>query len=541
MLGLLLLAVLPLLSLAYVALQGGGDAWPHLLRYVLPSTILDTVLLLIFVAIGSGVLGISAAWLTTLCSFPARRFFVWALMLPLAVPTYIAAYCMVEIWDYTGPLQSAVRSLGGFSSPQDYWFPDIRSVWGAALIFSLVLYPYVYLTTRLTFAMQGASVLEVSRSLGASPMRMFKKIAVPLVRPAAAAGIALVLMETLNDIGAVEYLGIRTVTFAVFETWLNRDNLSGAVQLAILTLVIIALLIWLERSNRQKRNFSNSARDTPPARLYLSPAKKWSAFVFCSLILFGGFGVPVWVLGRYALSRTDQLSEPELWSSLINTVEVAGATGILTVSVAYIVLLTARLSGQPKIAFVGKFASLGYAVPGTVLAIGLLMPLAAFDNWLDGQMRETFAISTGLAITGSIAILIYVCSLRFLAIAWGTLESAMMRVSEHVDMAARGLGRTPFQLALQVHTPILRSALGAAFLLVFVDTTKELSATLLLRPFGFQTLATMIYDRTSQAAVEDAAVAALCIVALGIVPVLWLTRSQLTSKKRKKNAGTGPA
>jgi len=542
LLGALLLTVLPLASLFVVALRGGGDAWPHLVDYVLPATIRDTVLLLVFVTIGTSVLGVGTAWLTTLCRFPGRRFFTWALMLPLAIPTYIAAYCMVEVMDYSGPLQGIVRSLGNFESARDYWFPEIRSVGGAALIFSLVLYPYVYLTTRLTFSIQGASILEVARTLGASPWRVFLKVALPLVRPAVAAGVALALMESLNDIGAVEYLGVRTITFAVFETWLNRDNLEGAVQLSLLTLTGILALIWLERSSRANRNFSADPRDKPPARLSLSKPKQWAATLFCSFVLLLGFGAPVLVLGSYASNRMEQLYDVELWNAVYNTFKVAGLTGLATVAVAYFVLLVARISGNKKVSTVGKFASLGYAVPGTVLAIGLLVPLASFDNWLDGHMREFVGISTGLALSGSIAILIYACSLRFMAIAWGTLESAMMRVSEHVDMAARGLGRSPFQLAWQVHTPIMKAALGAAFLLVFVDTTKELSATLLLRPVGFQTLATLIYDYASQAAVEEAAVAALSIVALGLVPVIWLTRtSKSFVREHKKNASSRPA
>ena len=524
---LLCITLIPIAALVIISFRGNATVWAHLLQYVLPGAAWQTAILLLLVALGTGIIGTGTAWLTTLCAFPGRKYFAWALMLPLAVPTYIAAYAHVEIFDYSGPLQSAVRAIGGFSTSRDYWFPDIRSLWGAGLVFSSVLYPYVFLTSRLTFSMQGSSALDVSRSLGSRPLRMFRKVGLPMARPAIAAGVALALMESMNDIGAVEYLGVKTLTLAVFDTWLNRDSLAGAAQLSLIVLIIVLLLIWIERRSQGKRSYSASAREKPPALLELTRRQQWLAIVACALPIIAGLGVPLFVLGGYALKRLDQISDPALLDAALNSALVALCAGLLAVLISYTVLLTNRITGNATIGRVGRLASLGYAVPGTVLGIGLLIPLAAFDNAVDLTSRSVFGVSTGLLISGSIFIIVYACTLRFLAVAWGTLETGFSRMSPHVDMAARALGRRSLQLAWEVHTPIMRNAIGAAFLLVFVESMKELSATLLLRPFNFQTLATLVYDKASQSSVEDAAVAALTIIVIGLVPVVFLTRFSL--------------
>ncbi len=524
-LGLLLgLVALPFLALIWIAINASFDGWPHLLAYVLPHSAWQTFVLLSFVTLGTTLVGAGTAWLTTLCQFPGRRVFAWALVLPLAVPTYIAAYTHVEFFDFSGPLQTMVRTIGGFSTAREYWFPDIRSLGGAGLIFSAVLYPYVYLTCRLVFSMQGASVLDVARSLGARPVRQFWEIGLPMARPALAAGVALALMETLNDIGAVEILGVKTLSYAIFETWLNRDSLAGAVQLALLTLLLVAALIWIERVARRKRSYASSTRDKPPSLLQLNPFKQTLCILACLLPLIAGLGIPLFVLGTYALRRLDGLLDPALYSAATNSILIAFLTASLATLIAYGVLQYGRINKQASISTIGRIASLGYAVPGTVLAVGLLVSLAGFDNWLDGIMRTQFGVSTGLLFSGSIIIVVYACTLRFLAIAYGTIETGFSKVSPHIDMAARALGRSPLQTAWQVHRPIMGRALGTAFLLVFVDTMKELSATLLLRPFDFETLATFIYDRASQSALEEAAIAALLIILIGLIPVIFLSR-----------------
>ncbi|MEM6497733.1 MAG: iron ABC transporter permease [Pseudomonadota bacterium] len=521
---LLFLTLLPVLALLWIAATSTSDVWEHLMNYVLPRSAGDTLILLGLTGIGTTVIGAGCAWLVSLYSFPGRKFFTWAMVLPLAVPTYIAAYTHVEFFDYSGPVQGTLRSIAGFTTSRDYWFPDIRSLWGAGFIFTMVLYPYVFMTCRLVFSMQGSSVLDVARSLGARQSEIFWRVAIPMARPALAAGVALALMEALNDIGAVEILGVKTLTYAVFETWLNRDNLAGAVQLALLTLLIIAALVYVERRGRQRRSYAAATRERPPSRLQLSPTKQLACLAACSIPLFLGLGIPLWILGTYATRRLENAFTPELATAAANSFYVALITAIAATTAAYYVLQLARISKRSEVSTIGRIASLGYAIPGTVLAVGLLVPLAGFDNWLDDQMRSSFNTSTGLLFSGSVAIVVYACTLRFLAVAYGTIEAGFLRVSPNIDMAARALGRGPVAMAWQVHRPILTRALSIAFLLVFVETMKELSATLLLRPFNFETLATFIYDRATQSALEEAAAASLMIVLMGLVPVLLLTR-----------------
>lgn len=522
------LAALPLVALAIIALMtlfdGEASAWPHLLRHVLPATAWDTVILLGGVAVCTTVLGAGTAWLTTMMRFPGQRIFAWALVLPLAVPTYIAAYTQVEFFDFSGPVQTAVRGLFGFQSGRDYWFFDIRSLPGAIFTFSLVLYPYVFLPSRLVFGLQGASALDVCRSLGANGWRQFMEVGMPMARPAIIGGVTLALMETLNDVGAVEALGVKTISYAVFETWLNRDSLGGAVQLAVLTLMVVAGLIYLERWARRHRSYASNTRDKPPSRVQLRGWRAGLATTLCALPLLGGLGVPLAVLVPYASRRLDGFWEPQLWAALTNSLTVALLTACLCALIGYGLLQYARLARTPWLATAGRMAGLGYAVPGTVLAVGLLVPLAGFDNALDSVLRDTFGISTGLLFSGSIIIVIYACSLRFFTISYATLEAGFGKISPSMDMAALALGRKAPQVARDVHRPMMQRAVGIALLLVFVDAMKELSATLLLRPFNFETLATMIYARASQAALEDAAMACLIILLIGLVPVFLLAR-----------------
>lgn len=554
------LALLPIAALFFVASGGlvreglAGDwlaDWMHLFVYVLPGTLTDTGLLLVLVALGTTIIGTGCAWLVSTSRFATKGIWDFALVLPLAVPPYIAAYTHLEFLDYSGPVQSTLRTVGGFSSGADYWFPDIRSVWGAGFILSLVLYPYVYMTCRLFFSMQGASTLDAGRSLGASPWRLFWRIGLPMARPAIAAGVAVALMETLNDIGAVEVLGVRTITYVVFDTWLNRDSLTIAVQLALIALVFVAACVWLERRFRGGRGASKMRGEKSPAHTRLSRTKQGAAVIACALPVFGGIGIPLYILTRFSWRRPEALSDTGLHAAAFNSVLLSFLTAFFVTLIAYALLQIVRSMRAPRLGTVARIASLGYAVPGTILAVGLLVPLSSFDNLVDAIMRSWFGVSTGLMLTGSIVVLVYACSLRFLAIGFGAIETGFDQLSTHIDMAARSLGRSRLQTALSVHLPNLRPALAVAFLLVFVDTMKELSATLLLRPFNFETLATVVYDRASQAALEDASLAALVIVLIGVIPVIVLTRmstaSQMTPEPQqpdtaqKKRGPEGPA
>lgn len=509
--GLLGIAAMPIIALTWIAINGNFDEWPHLIQYVLTQSIIDTIILLIATATASGVIGVATAWITSVFEFKGKKFFTWALIMPLAVPPYIAAYAMGEIAD-------AINI-------------NIRSISGAVFIFSTVLYPYVYLITRVSIIMQNAEIIEVARSLGASPRRVLWKIVLPNARPAIVVGVALVMMETLNDIGAVEYLGVRTITFAVFETWLNRDSLDAAVQLSMLVLAVIAVLIRLERKARRnsKTQMKNDKTLDP---INMKTWKKIMAFCLCASVLIVGFVMPVGLLVSYIIQKPQQIINPMLANAAFNSCMIGIFTAITTVAIAFAMITMARAYNQKHIMQIGRIASLGYAVPGTVLALGLLYPLTTMDNFLARQFSWwTF----GLLMSGSAFIVVYGCSMRFLAIAWGQVESGMGRISTHVDMVARGLGKKPINVMMQVHSPLLKPALAAAALFVFVETCKELSATLLLRPIGLETLATLVYDKASQAAVEDGAMGACVIIMLGCLPLMWLAKNGENKSQSGKN------
>ncbi|WP_157188108.1 ABC transporter permease [Nitratireductor pacificus] len=518
---------LPIATVLFVALSGSGEALPHLLRYVLPQSLGTTLLLLGLVASGTAITGVGAAWLVVGYDFPLRRLISWALVLPLAVPTYLSAYAFGEFFHYVGPLQTALRAVFGFESARDYWFPDIRSTWGAALVVTSVTFPYVYLTARVVFLMQGRNIADVARTLGARPARVFFRILLPVARPAIIAGLALVMMETLNDIGAVEYLGVRTLTLSVYSTWLNRGSLEGAAQIAALMLVIVFLLLTVEQWARRKQRFHN-ARGTQmharPPRTPLSGPKAWLATMALLLPIASGFGVPLFVFGRYASKRLYQFADPQVFQALLTSISVAGTTAIAAVIAALLLLNAVRVSRSAYTLVLVRLASIGYALPGTILGLGLLLSLAAIDNAIDQAARDHAGFSTGLLLTGTAASIVIACTIRFLALAESAIRSGMEKLPPSLDQAARSLGKTANQSALTILLPLLRPAILTAAILVFVDTVKELSATILLRPFGFRSLATHVYENASRGAVEDGAVAALLIIATAIVPVILLSR-----------------
>lgn len=510
------MALLPLGALFYIAINGtienNSNNWQHLIQYVLPPTALDTMILLTITAIGTSAIGITSAWLTTIYNFPARKFFSWALITPLAIPPYIAAYAMVEFND-------KIKII------------NLESLTGAAFVFSMVLYPYVYLITRISFARQKADCIEVARTLSAGTNRIFWQIALPVARPAIIIGIALVMMETLNDIGAVEYLGIRTITFAVFETWLNRGDLTSAVQLSIFILFIIALLIAFERKARRQHKTNNEQIKNIAkhlALIELSPIKKIIAFIFCASIVAIGFIIPTSTLGSYVIARPEQIFEkmfePIIMNAAFNSFLVGIFTSIVTVAIAFFIFSIARLYGKTFILWLARAIGFGYAIPSTILAIGLLYPLTHFDNFISEWLGSFW--NFGLLFSGTAFIVVYGCSVRFLTIACGHVESGFTQLSKNVDMAARVLGKKPNQITYQIHLPILKNVLAIAALFVFVDSCKELSATLILRPLAFETLATLVYDKASQAIIEEGAMAACYIILLGLLPIIWLGKDE---------------
>lgn len=527
------LVLLPIISLVWIALQGSGEDLAHVTTTVLPDALKTTLLLMALVTVFTASIGVTTAWLVSTFDFPFRRVLAWLVILPIAIPPYLAAYSFVEFFHFAGPVQGAIRTLFGFASRNDYWFPDIRSVWGAGFMLGLVLYPYVYLSTRVVFLMQGRNAADVARSLGAGQSRVFFKVLLPMARPAIIAGVALALMETLNDIGAVEYLGVRTLAFSVFNTWLARGSLEGAAQLALIMMVIVVFLLWLEAHSRRMQRFVSGRTSqvaSRPGRALLRGWKGWLGTASATLPVLAGFSIPVYVLGGFALKRLDQIADTALHQAILNSILVGVATAVMTVSLSLFLLHAGRqLSHKGKLAI--RAASSGYAIPGTVLALGLLYILTGIDGLINTIARTVSGASVGLIVTGSAFAIILAATIRFLAVSESALASALHKLPPNLDAAARNLGRTPVQAGLQVLFPLLRPAMITSMVLVFVDTVKELSSAILLRPIGFNTLATLVYENASRAAVEDAAVAALAIVFVSLVPVLILAKALAQDKR----------
>jgi iron(III) transport system permease protein len=528
------IALLPVLVLIWIALGSDGGEIGRLIETVLPRAALVTFELLALVALMAGSIGVVSAWLIADFDFPGKKQLSWMLVLPIAIPTYIAAYAFVEFFHFTGPVQSALRAVTGFQSARDYWFPNVRSLGGAAMVLSLVLYPYVYLAARMAFTMQSRHQADVARSLGASPLLVFWRVALPMARPAIAAGVSLALMETLNDLGAVEYLGVRTLTFSVYSTWLAQGSLAGAAQLACFMLLIVFALLGAEQFARRRQRFYGGRHGgAPDARrgTRLSGWKAIAAGMACALPVLLGFGIPALVIGGFAAKRMAQLSDPALSAALANSVSIAFATAVLTVVVSLALVHAGRNIKRPSAAILIRAASIGYCIPGTVLALGLLFALAAADNWIDAILRAYAGVSSGLLMTGSAFGVVLACAIRFLTLSERSLQSGLEKINPSLDGAARNLGQTEIGAAQRVLLPLLSPAIMTAFLMVFIDTLKELPATLLLRPFGLNTLATFVYENASRSAVEDGALAALFIVAAGLAPVMLLSRALNGTKK----------
>jgi iron(III) transport system permease protein len=518
-----LIALLPLIALILLALKPSGDTWPHLIANVLPGALRRTLLLMAGAGTLSLLIGTGTAWLVTMYRFPGRRYFQWLLLLPLAIPTYIIAYTYLEMLDYSGIVQTALRSLFGWRNARDYWFPDIRSLGGAILVMSAVLYPYVYITARASFIAQSVCVLEVSRTLGRTAAQTFWQVALPLARPALAAGVALVLMETLNDIGAVEFFGVRTLTVAVYDTWLDRNSLAGAAQIACVMLIFVFALLIIERLLRAGRRFHHTTgkyRDLRADELH--GWRGGTAAAICALPVLFGFALPAAVLVHDAYVHVAAGLAPEFWQAAFNSLTLAGAAALLAVGFAVALAYARRQTRSALIQVASTLPAISYAIPGTVLAIGLLIPLAGLDNSVDSLMRSLFGVSTGLVLSGTAFAVVLAYTIRFLAASLGAVETGLSKISRNIDAAARTLGSTVSEMLFKVHLPLLRPALGAAALLVFVDSMKELPATLLLRPFNFDTLATQVFTLVSLYRYEEAGLSALTIVLVSLTPVLLL-------------------
>ena len=519
---------LPVVTLFLIALSGSGEDWPHLARNVLPGAARNTATVILLVSAGTALLGVATAWATVAYEFPLRRVLSWALALPLAVPPYLAAYAFAEFFLFSGPPQTLLRALFGFASARDYWFPDIRTTGGVALVMILVLYPYVYLTSRIAFLMQGRDIADVARTLGARPARVFFSVLLPVSRPAIVAGVSLVLMETVNDIGASEYLGVPTITTAVFTTWINRSSLEGAAQLAMVMFVLVFALLMAEQWARRRLRFHDRRATRLRARAARRHLTGLAAIAVPAVLLLPvllGFGVPLYVFADYASGRLDHLLNAALASALFNTVLTSGLAALLTVALALVLIHATRLSRSGATAALTRLAMLGYALPGTIVGLGLLFALARIDNTVDAAARAWLDVSTGLLLTGSAAAVVIACTIRFLALAESGIRSGLEKLPPSLDEVARSLGRSPAAGAATVLLPLLKPAILTAGVLVFVDTAKELSATILLRPFSFNTLATLVYENASRAVVQEGSLAAIFIILTAMVPVILLSQA----------------
>ena len=526
-----MLIAVPIVSvLANLLLGGSGDTWTHLASTVLPDYILNTLILCTGVSLGVVIVGVSTAWLVSIHDFPGRRVFEWALVLPLAVPAYVMAYAYTDLLQFVGPVQSALRDAFGWRGGQ-YWFPDIRTIGGACVVFVFVLYPYVYLLARASFLERASGILEVGRSLGLGPWENFFRISLPLARPAIAAGAALALMETLADYGAVTYFGVQTFTGGIYRAWFSMGDRVAAAQLAAMLLGFVALVLFLERATRGRARFNNTTgRHRPMPGYRLHGIKAAGAVLACSIPLAIGFLIPAGTLLHMALAEGDaQFGERFLLLSR-NSFVLAAATAIAAVIIGVLLAYATRMSRSawPKIA--NRIVGLGYAVPGSVIAVGILIPVTRLDTWLASTLEAATGHNPGLLLTGGVAALVYAYLVRFLAVSLQTVEASLAKVTISMDDAARSLGFGQGATLRRVHLPLLRGSLLTAGLLVFVDVMKELPATLVMRPFNFDTLATQAFTLASDERLTEASSAALTIVAVGVLPLIivsWqITRSR---------------
>ncbi len=532
--------MVPIVAVIFIGLTPGDDIWSHLASTVLPLYISTTLQLMIGVGAGTLVIGVGTAWLVSTCRFPGRRIFEWALLLPMAMPAYVIAYVYTDILEYAGPVQGLLRDMFGWTIKRDYWFPEIRSLGGAVSMMTLVLYPYVYLLSRAAFMEQSVCVLEASRVLGRGPWRSFFSVALPLARPAIVIGVSLVLMETLNDFGTVDFFAVSTFTLGIYDVWLNMNNVAGAAQLAGLLLFFVVFLVVAERFARRKQRFHHTTSKYKALPGYqLEGGAKRLATIGCTLPVVFGFVLPALVLGSYAVIHFEAAANAEVYRYAGNSFLLSSLTAFLAVVIGIFMAYGVRLRNEKIVKFMARFASLGYAVPGSVLAVGVLVSLGALDNGIDGFMRQNFGISTGLLFSGTIAAVTFGYLVRFLALSFGSVEASLAKITPSMDGASRSLGHGPFSTLRRIHIPLIRGSALTAAMLVFVDCMKELPMTMILRPFNFHTLATYVHQYASDEQLGEASLAALAIVVFGILPVIVL--SFAITKSRPGQAGEGRA
>lgn len=520
----------PILTIISFVFSSATDNWQHLYETVLFEYLNNTVLLVLGVAVGTFIIGVSTAWLTSLCQFPGKKIFSWALLLPLAMPAYIIAYTYTGMFDYAGSVQSLLRELTGWGYG-DYWFPEIRSLGGAITMLSLVLYPYVYLLARAAFLEQSVCVLEVSRSLGCGPWGSFYRVALPLARPAIIAGLSLALMETIADYGTVSYFGLGVFTTGIFRTWFGLGDEAAAIKLAAMLLLFVFTLIIAERGLRgQARYHHTSNKYSRLPEYQLKGGYGILAVLMCLSPVFLGFLLPFGKLSYWAIVTFKEMVNADFVTLAINSVLLAVGAAVLSLILALLLAYGKRLTNQKLVLIAVRISSMGYAIPGTVLAIGIIIPFAWLDNTIDSWARDYLNFSTGLILSGTLVALIFAYMVRFLAVSLQSVEAGLEKIKHSMDDAARSLGYTPMETLRKIHMPLMKGSLLTSVLIVFVDVMKELPATLILRPFNFNTLAVRAFELASDERLADSSSAAIMIVLVGLIPVILLSKNISASR-----------
>lgn len=528
------LAAVPILAVLWALPSGGFAAWHHIAATTLPDYVANTLALMLFVGVLTGVIGIGTAWLVSATRFPGRRIVASLLILPLAVPAYINAYIYADLLAFAGPMQTALRGAFGWQAG-DYWFPPVRSLPGAALIIALVLYPYVYLLARAAFAAQSMSQFRAARTLGLTPMRAFFRVALPGARPAIAGGLALVLMETLADFGVVEYFAIPTFSTGIFRSWLAMGDKQSAMKLAAVMLLFVFILVTIEAASRRGRVESKGRLAGEDALIALSRTQAIVAMTVCAVPVLLGFAIPLLVLASHALDVGDSRHWTTLWGYASDSIKLALVTAVIAAVAALLLTFAQRSSRRRATRIAIRLSTLGYALPGALLAVGLLAPLGKVDQAITRFSRDMFGLDHGLLLTGTSALLIYALTVRFLTVSFNSTSGRMAKVPLSMDAAARSLGAGPGRLIWRIHLPQLRFSIMAGAALVFIDTLRELPATLILRPFNLETLATRVYRLASDEKLAEASTSALLILAVGLVPVILLNQEAGRSVRNLHN------
>ena len=532
---LLLVPLIGVFSSIFVADQG---TWAHLSRTILPGLAANSLMLAVGVAVGVAIIGTLTAWLTANHEFPGRRLLEWTLILPLAIPAYVLAYTYTDVLQYAGPVQTFLRESFGWQK-QDYWFPDIRSLGGAVVMLTLAFYPYVYVIARVAFLEQSTTLNEAARNMGLSAFSVFMRISLPLARPAIAAGVALAVMETLADYGTVSYFGVPTFTTGIFNAWFSQGDRIAAAKLAVILMGFVILVMLVEHWARRRAQFHQTV-GRRHVRTVLSGSRAWFVTLLCALPIAVGFAIPALILLKLALTEGDVQFGARFIKLAANSFGIAATTALVAISTALLLAYISRSSGQRVQAWLNRLVGLGYAVPGTVIAVGVLTPLIALDHFLVDSIAVIFGFKTGLILTGGFLVLIYAYLIRFLAVALQSVEAGLSKITPNMDDAARSLGSTPIEVMRDVHMPLLRTSLITAGLLVFVDVMKELPATLVMRPFNFDTLAVQTYNLAMDERLAEASTAAMVIVAVGLVPLIMASRA-ITKPQNYAEANVAPA